>query len=155
VKWINEFGERNRGLLELDLANEMYGKGIQVMGSNCSRFLKSNNSCVIDNAKIQTHTKTIKKKFNKTELTEAKNKIAKIVKQIYFFIRGHFLTHAVINFIKTKVRSESGRNVTFSDENLFAILINTFEAKCMNNRDILFIEGQINNLKNSLGMQLD
>lgn len=151
-EWLNEFAEKIRELLEFDLANEIHGKGIQVMGSNCCRFLKSNSSHISEETKIKTFIKSIEGNFTNGEIADAGNRIKKSAKSIFYVIRGHFLTNAVINFIKHKVHTESGKDVTFSPENLFTHLLLNFEAKCMKNKDVKFIENQISNLKVSLGI---
>jgi hypothetical protein len=148
--WLTEFAENNLELLELDLANEIYSRGIQIMGNNCSRFLHSNSSCLIAETKIKSFIKTKKKSFTKNEILDAKERIRKSPKKVFYIMRGHFLTFAIINFIKSKVLSERGKNVSFSSEHLFAGVIDNFETKCIKNQDITFIKKQINKLVSSM-----
>ena len=147
VKWLSEFVDKFERLIVLDIANEIYSRGIQVLGSNCCRFLKTNTSHIASEEKVQKHAATIEQSFAKSEISEVEAFINKSRKELLHIIRGHFLANAVSNFIKSRVFAISGRGIQLSAENLYIVLISHFESECGGTKDMNFMEKQIERLK--------
>lgn len=150
VKWLSEFVNKFEKLIVLDVANEIYSRGVQVLGSNCYRFLKKNTSHIASEEKVQKQVATIEKSFANSEISEAQTFINKSRKELPHIIRGHFLTNAVSNFIKAKVLAVSKRRIQISTENLYIVLISHFESECGRTKDMNFIKKQIERLKSHM-----
>ena len=100
--WLEEFSEAFRHLIILDVANEKFGKGIEVLGDKCNRYLSSKRSHIPSDEKIHQKIANIREKFTKDELDAIENILKNKGKRLRYVIRGHFLTNAVINYIKHK-----------------------------------------------------
>lgn len=100
--WLEEFAEAFRYLIVLDIANEKFGKGIEVLGDKCSRYLKSSTSHVPSNEEINNKIVEIQEEFAQDELNTIETILENKGKRLKYVIRGHFLTNAVINYIKRK-----------------------------------------------------
>jgi hypothetical protein len=151
AKWLNEFVDKFERLIVLDIANEIYGRGIQVLGANCCRFLTTQASYTASEAKVRDHATEIEKQFAKSEISEAQTFINKSRKELLYIIRGHFMANAISNFIKSKVNAISKRQIQLSAENLYIVFISHFESECSTTKDMDFMGKQIERLKRHVG----
>jgi hypothetical protein len=125
--WIEEFSQKIEELLVYDIANARFDKGIAVLPNNCTQFLNSKLSHKISLQKVNSHIDKIKNRFTKDEITEVKKLIQKSPKNLWFHLRGHFLTIGVTNLIKTLVKDLDGTAPTFSNDVLYAFTIDCRE----------------------------
>ncbi|HEY3295041.1 MAG TPA: DUF4435 domain-containing protein [bacterium] len=102
--WMSSLEAEVDDLLALDIANQQYGRGLEVMGDNCSRFLRSDHSCYIDRTKTSHHIKRTQPAFTNAELEPIMEQVRNSDRERWSIIRGHFLTNAVINYIKSKIK---------------------------------------------------
>ncbi len=120
--FFNEFCRRSEDLLVFDLANARFGKGVKVIGNNCCRFLTGRRSTVLSLTKISAHLQAIMSKFTDNELSESRQLCRKDRRTLRHKIKGHFLTHAVLNFVRRELR-QARRKDTFPLEALYQSLV--------------------------------
>jgi len=101
-QWLTELVSMFEDLIIFDIGNEKYKKGINVLNDNIMRYMKSSNSHVPNKDKIEKKISEIKKYFTKDELQTIKKLITESDKELRYIIRGHFISNAVMSFIKWK-----------------------------------------------------
>ncbi len=144
--WINLFTSEFMELLIFDIASIHYKKGLKVMGDKCCQFMTEHNHHIPFKDVINRKLIEVKQHFNRGEYEEIKNRIVAVDKTTFYLIRGHFLTNAVINFVKKEVNRICGKTFTLSCENLFSELITAFELELKTNcsrEDIQYLKYQI------------
>jgi hypothetical protein len=145
-RWLNAFARRLSRLILFDLANEIHGKGLEVLGQNCTRFLTSKNSHEISRDELVARCQSFSGNFTRSELAAARRAIANNTKPIRFVVKGHFLTAAVANYIKNETRRVSGRTVNISNESLFVYFSGLFLNNCPQQPDIKHLRNQARRL---------
>jgi hypothetical protein len=146
TEWIDSFSDSVKTLIYIDIVNHKYKKGIKVIPDTCLPFTENKKSHNISNTKIEDYTRNLYNNFTPSEISEINNLSISISKENFFLIRGHFLTHAIINFIKYNVKNICNRDITLPLENLYALLISNFEKMCSNRKDMLYLKIKINQL---------
>lgn len=146
--WLNNFSNEFRALLICEISNEIYKRGVEILGDKCCRFLMSNKSCIPSRESIIEHFNKIRPGFTNDEYSTAENilNLATDRKPIFFLMRGHFLTHAVTNFIKNEVKKIHKKEPAISQDNLFATLVTAMKSECISNpnrTDINYLKSQI------------
>lgn len=121
--WIEEFSNKIEELLVYDIANARFNKGIAVLPNNCTQLLNSKQSHSLNLQKVKEHIEKIKNNFNEDEIIEVKKLIKKSPKNLWFHLRGHFLTIGVTNLIKSLVKQLDGTSPIFSSDVLYAFTI--------------------------------
>lgn len=125
--WVEEFSQKIEELLIYDIANARFDKGIVVLPKNCTQFLSSRQSHTISLQKVKAHIEKIKNDFTEAEITEVRELIRKSPKNLWFHLRGHFLTIGVTNLIKKLVKKLDGTSPTVSNDVLYAFTIDCRE----------------------------
>jgi hypothetical protein len=125
--WLNDFSEKVYDLIVYDIANNRFGKGISIFGDNCCRFLTNNNSHSVCENKLQEFIENIQESFTEDEINEVKYLINQSEKEIWFMIKGHFITHALINLIKHSVKKHSGDSKSMTTDFLYSITVDCTE----------------------------
>ncbi len=141
--WLAEFVSEIRPLLIHDIANELFGKGTQILGNNCTRFLKSGSSVAVSRTKIDTYLETVQEQFTDEELETVTNLLDEYSREHVFLVRGHFLSNAIINFVKKESRLSS-----MSQDMLFGQMLGQLPAHCRNNEDVLHLQERIKKVLN-------
>ena len=126
-KWAEDFTNNVYDLLRYDIANFKFSKGIKVIGNNCFRFLQSDTSPYISQKKISDFLDSIRGHFSEGEIKIVDDLISVSKKDFWFLIKGHFLTHATINLIKTLVKKHSGSVCSLSKDAIYALTIDCTE----------------------------
>lgn len=119
IEWYGDFSEKTKILLLYDIANYIFGRGIQIMGNSCSRFLKNERSIHISESKINDFIDSIKDNFTEAEIQTISSMIDTDQRDIRWKVRGHFLSLGVINIIKYVVQSKKGSKISLSVEHLY------------------------------------
>lgn len=125
--WLSSFSEKVYELIVYDIANNRFGRGISIFGDNCYRFLTSNKSHNVCEKKIGLFIDSVKNKFSESEISEVKDLINQSEKDIWFMIKGHFITNALINLIKYSVRKHSGDTKSMTPDFLYSITVDCSE----------------------------
>jgi hypothetical protein len=133
--WKYEFSEKLKDLIVYDVANSRFNKGVSVIPNNCSRFLNSSQSHIISLTKINTYLKSIESNFSFEEINEVKGLVNNTQKDLWFHIRGHFLSLGVANLIKSIVSKIDGNCPSISTDILYALTID-FRENWENKIDI-------------------
>ncbi|MEA5043778.1 MAG: DUF4435 domain-containing protein [Petrimonas sp.] len=125
--WINDFSQSVYDLIVYDIANNRFKKGISIFGDNCYRFLKGQNSFKICSIQTNQFINSIESNFSKEEIDEVKELINQSTKDLWFLIKGHFITHALINLIKHFIKKHSGTSKSMTPDFLYSITIDCRE----------------------------
>lgn len=147
-KWAEDFSNQVYELLKYDIANHKFKKGITVFGDSCVRFLKSNSSHKLSKEKINQYIESIKDKFEIVEIQEVERLLNTSEKDFWFLIKGHFLTNATMNLIKSLVNEQCGANCGISLDMIYSLTIDCTE-NWDNRIDILTVVNEIRKLNKS------
>lgn len=146
--WLTEFSEKVYDLIVFDIANNRFKKGISIFGDNCYRFLTHNRSFKICDNRLQEFIGSVKESFTEEEINEVKDLINQSEKELWFMIKGHFITHALINLIKYTVRKHSGDSKSMTPDFLYSMTIDCTQD-WQNRVDIRTIVERIKEIKTS------
>lgn len=146
--WINDFSNSVRDLIILDIANHKYQKGICIFGDNCYKFLKGQKSSEICEVKTEKFIESIKPNFSNEEIEDVEKLINQTNKELWFHIKGHFITHAILNLIKKLVRKYSGHSISLTPDFLYTLTIDCKE-NWESRIDIKTVVEKIVKIKNS------
>jgi len=149
-EWCENLCKSVYKLMLYDVANIKFKKGLNVLDCSVCRFLVRNNSHQISESKVKDFCDNLKNSFTDDEIDYVKLKFDKCKVDLKYIIRGHFLTPAIINYIKYQVKSQSGRKISISKESLFAHTVDIFLIDDSKNPDIKFLNKQIKCLKESI-----
>lgn len=121
--WLVDFSNNVYDLIIYDIANNRYKKGISIFGDNCYRFLKGQKSFEICESKISTFIDSIKQHFTTEEINDVKELVNQSDKDLWFLIKGHFITHSLINLIKHTVKKHKGSSISMTPDFLYSMTI--------------------------------
>jgi len=149
--WLQDFAKEFWTLLVCEISNEKNRKGIEILGKKCHRFLHSHKSHLPSKELIFQKLESVRDAIESTEYVEAENILIAATnrKPIYFLIRGHFLTNAVINFVKYEVKKINKKELALSEESLFTNLITALKSECATNpnrEDISYLKSQVTSM---------
>lgn len=147
-EWLMTFVNEFLALLVCDLGNEKYQKGVEVLGDKSAKFLQSKKSIFPSKELIKKQLDKIRPIFSDEEYSIVESLLCVTIthKPIFFLIRGHFLTNAVMNFIQHEVKKARNKEPSLSKDNLFSNLIAILKSQCMTNSsrpDLRFLRSQI------------
>lgn len=106
-----------------DIANEVFDKSIAVLTNSCNRYLATTHSYELCEKKIKETIRKIEVLFSKEEIDFCLNKLKKTKKDIWFYIRGHFLTTWIYKLIKTLSESHSSVKTDISYDSIYSAFI--------------------------------
>lgn len=121
--WTLTFSNNLFDLLVYDVANSIYNKGVRIFGDNCQRFLKNNSSIEICNNQINKYIASVKNNFTEEEIKKTRRLITKSKKNLWFHLKGHFITHGVINLIQYHVKKISNTKCSLTLDSLYALTV--------------------------------
>jgi len=122
---MNAFTDSCRQLIVYDICNHRNGIGVSVCGDSCIRLLESNSSHAISSKKIDQFISSIESNFPDTALEECDELLSKSNKDLWFHIKGHFLTHFIINLIRNKCNDAIGKAVGINMDSLYALTVDS------------------------------
>jgi len=129
--WLRHFSLGFKELLKLDIANEIEGAGIEVLGDNCTRFMENESSDLVSYEKTIVH----KDKISERLRLESKNKVNALNietdQNILRWLRGHLLVSGMHKFISNRLK-DSGRKSNISYEQIYTNSIHQFCASLNN-----------------------
>jgi len=147
--WLEEFSQSVYDLIVYDIANNRFRKGISIFGDNCYKFLKGQNSHSICSTKTSQFISSIAANFTQEEIEEVKELINQSEKDLWFLIKGHFTTHALINLIKHHIRKHSGVSKSLTPDFLYSVTVDCRE-NWENRIDIKTVVDRIKQINNSV-----
>lgn len=126
--WIATLENEFKEAVIFDAANDISKAGVPVLGLNCTRFMKSEKSCVPDSVKIQGLVQGLK---THADLSKSKGKIERILNKsqesTLKYMRGHFLQSAAIKYINSFLRNKK-QGKSISNDSLFITAIMTLKT---------------------------
>lgn len=130
--WYEEFCKKVYSLLPYDIANAKYQRGVCVLGDSCGRFMKNTKATMLEEELINAHLEIIADNFSEQEVAECIKILGEYNRDLRWAIKGHFLTLAIVNIVKSLVRNVRGKDVSISTEMLYSSIINGCTL-CKNN----------------------
>jgi len=128
-EWINDFSSHLKELIYFDVANDCYDLYLDVIGDNCTRYMKTQSCSNIDLIKINKHKNKLKPCFCDEQVSQVSDLINKSDRELWEIIRGHFLQSAILKFISSHV-DKKGLRFNMSHDALYTNAIqqlkNTF-----------------------------
>lgn len=117
-EWLKNFNDGFGSLIKLDLANSIAGLGVEVLGDNCSRYMKNNSSSEICVEKIQAKEAAVRPKIPEDSFNSA-NSILDSEAACFRWVRGHFLASGVQKFISDFAKN-FGKKGSMATDHLFS-----------------------------------
>lgn len=119
-EWKEHFTESIYDLLIADTANECNKLGLNILGKNCARFLQK-DSPNLSKTKIKHKLGEIKAKIPPNNIAEIEKIIKKNKKKLFRFIRGHFITNAIIKLFKKIIIKHSDKgSIAISSDHVYS-----------------------------------
>ena len=110
-------------LLILDVANNIFNKGVKIFGDSCYRFLDQKNLPEVDSNKVTNFYNQNVKCFEEKEINHVKDVLQSEHRSKRLLIKGHFLTEAVRLWINKRVSAVSTKNPQLNDDALYEALV--------------------------------
>ncbi len=145
--WVTDFSQKVYDLIVYDIANNKFKKGISIFGDNCYKFLRNQKSHEICNVKTNQFIEDVKDNFTDEEINEVKELINQSDKDLWFLIKGHFITHALLNLIKNTIKREVGSSKSMTPDFIYSITVDCRE-NWENRIDIKSVVDRLVELKN-------
>jgi len=145
--WIEKFCNEAIHLLKYDIANHKYNKGVSICGDTCYRFLSTPSSHKLSEDSINNYLKDLANNFDQNEINECDELIKGGNKDVWFLIKGHFLTNAVINFIKNTVFKMSGISLKYLSSDILYSLTIDIKPKWEEKNDIVHLVEKIKKIQ--------
>ncbi|MBS9774121.1 MAG: DUF4435 domain-containing protein [Tenacibaculum sp.] len=146
--WVVNFSNSVYDLIILDIANNRFKKGVSIFGDNCYRFLTGQKSHKICSTKTTEFINSVKSHFTTEEINEVKDLVDQSEKELWFMIKGHFITHALINLIKHTVKKNTGTSPSMTPDFIYSMTIDCRED-WENRIDIKTVVDRIKEINNS------
>ena len=146
--WLDAFSANVYDLIIYDIANNRFGKGVSIFGDNCYKFLKGQKSHEICSTRTTEFIDSVKESFTEAEINEVKELVNQSEKELWFLIKGHFITHALINLIKYTVKRNVGSYPSMTPDFLYSITVDCTED-WENRIDIKSVVERIKEINNS------
>jgi hypothetical protein len=100
--WAKDFIEKAYGLIVLDCLNARYPKGMKIFGDTCHKFLLHEKSAFLSSEKIDLFYNEVVEEWDDIQIDDISERIKRTNKSLWYHIKGHFLTNAVINLLKNE-----------------------------------------------------
>jgi hypothetical protein len=123
--WLDEFAKGIASLVHLDIANTTSSAGVQTIGDNCTRFMKSANSATVCPTKVAKALALVAPKIPRSALSSAETVVGSSPDLVLRYLRGHALASAIHRFVVNQAKT-FGRKVSISAESLYAAAIAHF-----------------------------
>lgn len=128
--WYEYLVKEINDLLILDIANEKFKKGHDVLGDKLERFLKNNGkSHLLDSDLINSRYDSCRSFFTEKELETVRTLLEHTRKDRRFIIRGHVLTGGIRNLLRNILRKHDSDSA-ISNENLYEATVEKCSMNC-------------------------
>jgi hypothetical protein len=124
--WIDDFCEKTKHLILYDIANYKFKCSNKVLGDNCSMFLASAHSHIIDQEKVNASITTISNKIPREFFNQAELLFNGSGYQFQDVVKGHFFVSGIQKFIQF-IMKKFGRNAGLSFEALYSNAVLIFD----------------------------
>lgn len=119
----NRFIAGVENLLILDAANNIYNKGVSILGDSCYRFLDKDNLPEIDSTLVNNFYNSKVGQFEMHEINAVKTILQTEPRPKRLLIKGHFLTEAIRIWINKRVPAVSNKNPQLNGDALYETLV--------------------------------
>lgn len=144
--WYHSFCECVSEVVLLDIYNSINNLGLRVLGDNADMFLKSKNSCVLCQEKLNVHINKIMGEIDgQVNLDSIINSIINKGFIVLDFIRGHFLFSAVSKYIRVFIKG-LGVKSSVSNDSLYSLLLLSLKSSFKNHADFQYYKSHIENI---------
>tara|TARA_B100000700_G_C14868426_1_gene772205 strand:+ start:76 stop:915 length:840 start_codon:yes stop_codon:yes gene_type:complete len=129
--WLDGFTTNIKDLIYLDVTNDCYELYLDVIGDNCSRYMKSQSCANLDLDKIQSHQTKLQPSFCEDKVKHVVELVNSSGRALWEIIRGHFLQSIILKYISSQI-ARKGINSKVSNDALYTNAIqelrNTFNV---------------------------
>lgn len=129
-EWINDFLNQLESLILFDMVNDFYELYIDVLGDNCTRYMRSQACANMDATKIKNHKEALISKFDPVYIENVSSIINGSDRDLSEIIRGHFLQSAILKFIGSCLKNK-GMSSKVSNDALYTNAIQQLKI-CFN-----------------------
>lgn len=126
-EWMLDFSNQIHDLLVYHIANVKFKKTKPILRDKCIEYLISNKSPNLSSEKIDKKLSEVATHVGEECVNDIVEKLEIIDKPTWHLLKGHFLTNAVLNFIKKKIKDFRNKTVAISIETLYAHCVNMNE----------------------------
>lgn len=128
-EWIDGLTNNLKDLIYFDVTNDCYELYMDVIGDNCSRYMKTQSCANLDLNKIQSHQTKLQPSFCENKVNHVVELINSSGRELWEIIRGHFLQSVILKYIGSQI-ARKGLNSKVSNDALYTNAIqelkNTF-----------------------------
>lgn len=121
--WYSKLVTTIKDLLLLDICSIKYCKGISVLGDSCHQYLLNNKSPSLSKTKIDNKHAEIQAQFTPDQILSVEKLVRKDKRIHRYIIRGHFITLAAINLIKTLSKNITGNEHKITKDNIYVMTV--------------------------------
>ncbi|VVE15654.1 hypothetical protein PCA20602_02870 [Pandoraea capi] len=126
-EWLDRFYSILNDMIVYDFANDLHDCGVSVVGDSISKFSDKANPHELNVTQVQKHLKFCAQTISIAMLSAAENKLAANVRQRSDWLRGHFLTSAILQFVSAQIK-QAGLAGKISYNALYVSALQQFEA---------------------------
>jgi hypothetical protein len=113
-----------KDIIIFDIANNVYNRPHIVLSNSCQRFLLVNHSYHLCKKKINDLLRKLSAFFSEDEIDHCRKKVLELKKDIWFYVRGHFLTTWIYKLIKT-IAEKSGSSIDITYDALYSEFVHS------------------------------
>jgi 5S rRNA maturation endonuclease (ribonuclease M5) len=147
TQWIDSFLDAFKYAIAFDITNESLGSGHKVLGDSCCPFLNDDGkSCSPNVDKIEKLLVRMRSHIPDVEVQKIEASVNSCGLSLRYVIRGHFLTNAVINFIKKQVKSAGGKSPSLNPDGLYMLLLAQLHVNVMDTDDVYHLSSEVKKL---------
>jgi hypothetical protein len=121
--YYKRFGDDVKLLVAYDVANNVFEKGVSVLGKSCIRVLSTDEPHLVDKDKVSDIINRIKPSFSEQEINESLELIDNDSRTMREIMKGHFQTDFVRNLIKFILLDKYNKNMVISNDDFYAHLV--------------------------------
>jgi hypothetical protein len=126
-EWLTDFHEKMETITLYDAANFLHNCGVSVSGDNIARFSKTPHGHHVDQSKVSSHIKKIKATITDEMIAATSALENPRGKDSAAWIRGHFLSSAVLHFISHQIK-EAGLSSKISYDALYSNAVQALDS---------------------------
>ena len=150
--WLRKCFEDLNQLIFLDIADVKLGKGIGVLGDSGTKYVSHDKDYIISSEKVESRIREIEHLFTEQEKNNFADLVMKYKKKKYLIIRGHLMTHLVLNFINREVDrcKPVGKKGKLNHGSIYAQLVGQIGLSTLDSSEFSYIKKKIEQIHQEL-----
>lgn len=154
-QWLRKCFTQLKELIILDIADLVLGKGIGVLGDKGNSYLDNEKDFLLSEQKINRRIAEVEAKFTPEELIEYRELVEKFRKRKYLIIRGHLMSHLVLNFINREIDrcKPVGKKGKLNHGSIYEQLVGQIDIKTIDPAEMSYIINKIKKINQELNLK--